>query len=371
MKLQVLLFGLDRTGGALVIRRYAKAAEAAGHDISVRTLGRRRQRRFMAPEPTWDVTYLGYRARAYRAAVRYGPLRPIFPSLEMRALQRSVTPADLTVATYSLTLEPARHGSAPVLYHVQHYEPLIVEGRRARRTAERSYRLSDYTTANCTWAADRVAEAGGDVKGIICPGIDLTSFQPAPAPLAAAPLAAGAPVRVLTLGKRAAWKGMVDVVHAADELAQDRPVTLVTYGPDAPRPGPKRAVLEHHGLVDQVKLSELYRTSHVAVSASWYESFPLPPLEAMATATPVVCTRLGTEDYAEHEVNSLVVPPKRPDELTSALRRLLRDDQLRAQLAEAGPPVAARFTWEAAEGAFLDHAARAAGRSVPPETEQG
>src|SRR5439155_14082464 len=158
---------------------------------------------------------------------------------------------------------------------------------------------------------------------------------------------AGDAVRVLTLGKAAAWKGMADVVEAVSRFARDnsRPVVLWTYGPDPVRRSPAHAAYEHHGFVGPQRLAELYRSSDVCVSASWYESFPLPPLEAMACATPVICTRLGTEDYADHERNCLLVPPKDPDAVAAALRRIAADGELRASLVKEGIETASRFTW--------------------------
>jgi glycosyltransferase involved in cell wall biosynthesis len=84
----------------------------------------------------------------------------------------------------------------------------------------------------------------------------------------------------------------------------------------------------------------------VLVSASWYESFPLPPLEAMACGLPVITTPYGTEDYAFDGVNAIVVPPQDPKVLAEAIIRLLDDKDLREKLSKEGLNTAKKFTWD-------------------------
>lgn len=358
MKINVSMFGLDRTGGTIVHLRYLEALRRAGHEVSVTTLGRAGDRRFIVPGPDVDTTYVGLRSRPYKALVKVTPGHLGFPRREQRRLERAIPQADLQLCGYSLTVEPALATGNPVHYHVQHFEPLITQGRRAQQLALQSYLLDTYMTANCTWVAGRVADAGGTVRGLVCPAIDhdiFNAYDRRPA--------TDGEIRVITLGKRVAWKGLTDIVEAIKTFAASRSekVTLVSYGPDAPSSSLGRASLEHHGFVDQRTLAELYRSASVCVSASWYESFPLPPLEAMATGTPVICTRLGTEDYATHEENALVVPAREPAALVASLDRLVDDAPMRDELTANGIATARRFTWGAAEAAFVEHATAAAG----------
>lgn len=95
------------------------------------------------------------------------------------------------------------------------------------------------------------------------------------------------------------------------------------------------------------QLASLYAKCDVFVSASWFEGFGLPPLEAMACGAPVVLTDShGIREYAVHEENCLIVPPKDPSALASAILRLLRDPELHSRLSLAGQRTAARFTLE-------------------------
>ena len=101
------------------------------------------------------------------------------------------------------------------------------------------------------------------------------------------------------------------------------------------------------------ELADLYRACDLFVSASWREGFGVPPLEAMACAAPVVLTDSGgVREYARHEENCLMVPPRDPVALADAMLRVLTEPDLAERLRRNGPPTAARFTWEQAVDRF-------------------
>ena len=98
---------------------------------------------------------------------------------------------------------------------------------------------------------------------------------------------------------------------------------------------------------------ELYATCDLFVSASWWESFGLPPLEAMACGAPVVMTdSRGVRDYARHKENCLMVPPRQPQALADAMHQILTDQTLSDKLRANGPPTAEKFDWETATDRF-------------------
>jgi len=70
---------------------------------------------------------------------------------------------------------------------------------------------------------------------------------------------------------------------------------------------------------------------------SWTEGLPLVVLEAMARRRPVVATPVGgTAEVVVDGETGLLVPPRDPDALAAALRRLLADADLRRRLGDAG-----------------------------------
>jgi glycosyltransferase involved in cell wall biosynthesis len=222
---------------------------------------------------------------------------------------------------------------------MQHYEPLMLEdGRWYERSKEVVERL-EVGIANSTWLLRQLHGS----PHLVFPGVELKTFRPGERP------AGGATLRVASLGRSEPWKGLQDLVSAIQAL--DFEVELITFGDDATEPlidGHRRA-----GRLSADDLAALYRAVDVVVTPSWYESFPLPPLEAMATGTAVLTTRDGTEDYASDDENCLVVPPRRPDELARALNEL-RSFSLRRRLGSQAAEDARRFTWEAGFAMFRE-----------------
>jgi glycosyltransferase involved in cell wall biosynthesis len=101
------------------------------------------------------------------------------------------------------------------------------------------------------------------------------------------------------------------------------------------------------------ELANLYSTCDVFVSASWYEGFGLPPLEAMACGAAVVTTdSRGIREFAEDGKNCLVVPPKNPDAISEAILMLFNQPDLTNKLRINGPITAAKFNWDIATDRF-------------------
>ena len=70
-------------------------------------------------------------------------------------------------------------------------------------------------------------------------------------------------------------------------------------------------------------------------------------LEAMACGVPTVATNIpAIEGLLEQERNALLVAPRAPAQLSQSLLRLLRDDQLRAELARAAARTARAYSLE-------------------------
>jgi glycosyltransferase involved in cell wall biosynthesis len=101
------------------------------------------------------------------------------------------------------------------------------------------------------------------------------------------------------------------------------------------------------GSVADQDLPALYSAAHVFAFPSLYEGFGLPPLEAMACATPVVASSASSIPEVVGSAG-LTVEPHDVNGLARAIAAILSDDGLRAGLRAAGPRQARQFTWERA-----------------------
>lgn len=99
------------------------------------------------------------------------------------------------------------------------------------------------------------------------------------------------------------------------------------------------------GRVDDSELRTLYRRADCLVFPSRYEGFGFPPLEAMASGTPVISTDNTSLAEAIGDAAS-VIDPDDPEQIARCMDSVLTDSSLRNQLAEAGLEQAARFTPE-------------------------
>lgn len=117
---------------------------------------------------------------------------------------------------------------------------------------------------------------------------------------------------------------------------------LVGEGPDRRALQCRVSSLQLHNAVHLVGFqSNPFRfmaAADVFVLSSLWEGFGNVIVEAMACGTPVVATncRSGPDEIIRHGVHGLLVPPRDPQALAEALKRLLTDDRLRRRLAENG-----------------------------------
>lgn len=98
------------------------------------------------------------------------------------------------------------------------------------------------------------------------------------------------------------------------------------------------------GFVEDADLPALYSDALCLAYPSLYEGFGFPVLEAFACGTPVVSSTLSSIPEVAGDA-ALLVDPYDVGALAAALRRMLSDPGLRADLVERGARQAAQFTW--------------------------
>jgi glycosyltransferase involved in cell wall biosynthesis len=99
------------------------------------------------------------------------------------------------------------------------------------------------------------------------------------------------------------------------------------------------------GFVPDKTLAVLYRLAGVFVFPSLYEGFGLPPLEAMASGTPVITSNLSSLPEVVGDA-ALLIDPYEPDAIADAMRRVLTEPALRDDLRERGLRRVREFSWE-------------------------
>jgi glycosyltransferase involved in cell wall biosynthesis len=116
----------------------------------------------------------------------------------------------------------------------------------------------------------------------------------------------------------------------------------------------RRAVHKHQlhkyvrflGYLPEETLAVMYRLAGVFVFPSLYEGFGLPPLEAMASGTPVVTSNVSSLPEVAGGA-AILVDPYLPEAIADGIERVLCDETLRRDLRAKGLARARQFSWEA------------------------
>lgn len=107
---------------------------------------------------------------------------------------------------------------------------------------------------------------------------------------------------------------------------------------------PYREDIRFTGRIPDETLVPLMTGAEVFAYPSLYEGFGLPPLEAMACGTPVVCSNTSSLPECA-EGAALLVPPTEPDAIAAALEQVCTDDGLKQDLKRRGAERAAEYGW--------------------------
>lgn len=270
----------------------------------------------------------------------------------------------IKVATWWATAAPVWEASAvhgiPV-YFVQDIETSYYpDSLRLQSAVLASYRPEFRYMTISSWNREQLRATGIEAT-LIPPGIALENFRPLEDAERRADM-------VLALGRSNPLKNLPLTIAAWRALPEPRP-ELCLFGIEPELAPGDRGVRYVESPTDE-EVNRLFNEATVFVQTSTHEGFCLPPLEAMATGCPVVCTDAhGNRDFCEDGVNCLM-PDQERRSVTDALARLLENAALREQFGSAGIRTAADYAWprriDALEQFLTDIAAP---RRIAPSTE--
>ena len=254
--------------------------------------------------------------------------------------------------------------------HVAMFHTLGEVKNRARRAerappvriqAERAVvRRADRLICATTHERDFLAGLYGADPDRVCVvpgGVDLESFQPGDRAAARRRLGLDAGPVALFVGRLEPLKGVDLLLRAAALVELDRPLTVIVAGGDGF--GGERARLEalsgelglnerarFVGVVERDLLPAYYQAADVCVVPSYYESFGLVAVEALASGIPVIATRVGGLQYTVQDGRTgYLIPWRCPEPFAERLEALLSNADHRARLGRAARASVERFEW--------------------------
>lgn len=270
-------------------------------------------------------------------------------------LRKQVGAVDLAyypLTSVTLGVKP-RQGTVMTVHDLQHrelpqnfswaqriYRSMTYE--RAAKRAREVVVISDFTAST----VERYLGVPRERIRTIYPGIDHEFF---------APVAAGAsqsPEEFIYYPARGLPHKNHQVLFAAvAEVRKSRPnLGLVLTGADAHLLGELPEFVTHEGHVSAERVRLLFHTASAVVFPSLYEGFGFPPLEAMASGCPVVCSNVGSLPEVCGDAAELVDPHSVSD-VARGIEAVLNAP---AGYRERGLRNAQRFTWEKTSAAYVE-----------------
>jgi len=247
-------------------------------------------------------------------------------------------------------------GARPLVVSLHGSDVFVAERSAIARAAARAaFRRAGWITACSDDLRDRAVAIGADPARLeVVPyGVDFTRFSPDPEARLAVRRELGldeAPV-VFSAGRLVSKKGFEYLIDAAGQLAARQPSLRVLIAGDgdlrdalaarAARVAPGAVMLLGRRAQDDIArfaaAADVVAVPSVVDAAGNVDGLPNVALEALATGTPVVASRVGGLPSAiEDGVTGRLVPPGDPAALAQAIQDLLAN------------PLAARAMGEAA-----------------------
>jgi glycosyltransferase involved in cell wall biosynthesis len=252
--------------------------------------------------------------------------------------------------------------------------------RRKRRIYKKS-RL--YVAAPCRWLMEKVEQSiltAALVESQIIPyGVDLSVFQPGDKQAVRALLGIPTDARVILFiaqGLRANPAKDYDTIKAAFHLLGQRRtgqrILFVARGESGSRETVGPVEIQYVPFEkDFGEVVRYYQAADLYLHSAAIDTFPLVVLEALACGLPVLATAVGGipeqikslgplgpvrnwKEFGEDEATGVLLPPKDPVAMASAVEKLLIHDHLRARLGRnAAQDARTRFSLETQVDRYL------------------
>jgi glycosyltransferase involved in cell wall biosynthesis len=303
---------------------------------------------------------LGHRVRIVTPGEAPGWHRLSADLVRVEAFRRDLVPtADLTVATYWTTIEPALELDADETAHYcQGFEGIYTHNRDQHGLIEAAYRHPIPALTVAPHLADLLRERFGRPARVVTQPLE-GFFRPAPWWLR--PRRPPTRPRVLVTSPfEIDWKGVRTALEALARL-RDRGVgcTVVRLS-QWPLSDDEKGLLvpdEFHCHLDPAEVARVIRSCHLLVAPSWrQEGFGLPLLEALASGVPAVASDIEAfRDWTDGAVR--LVRWDDPDAFADAAEEVLSTPSEWRRLRARGLQVAGRFS-EARASASADEAVR-------------
>ncbi len=204
----------------------------------------------------------------------------------------------------------------------------------------------------------------------IPPGVDISRFYPIPDDEAKEAIGHhGCPRLLLFVGRIEPLKGLDTLIRALAQvrcsgILEKQCYSLAVIGgdPDAPSEKMSSEMARLQALCAELDLEDVvlflgkraqetlpyyYSAADILIMPSYYESFGMVALEAMACGTPVIASQVGGLAFLVQDgITGFVVPGGDVAALAKTLTKLIQQPELRARLGSQAAEYASWYSWD-------------------------
>jgi glycosyltransferase involved in cell wall biosynthesis len=269
----------------------------------------------------------------------------------IKGLIKNWVESDITISTFHMTAYAGYYLSDRTvsLYHMQHYEELFSKDKMERLIAKNTYYFPLIKIANSSWLQTIMEKNFKSKSYLVNPGIDLITFKPSKV-IEEKYINKKEWTVVSYVDENRKFKGFDDALKAV-KLARehlklkDIKLNWKVFGYSKPS-NEHETEFEYVGKLFAEDLAKTYSNADLVLLTSWYESFPLPPIEAMACGSVVITTSYGTEDYVFDKKNGLVCLPRKIDEIAEKIIYAIENPDKCLIMVENGLKTVQDYNWE-------------------------
>ena len=264
--------------------------------------------------------------------------------------------------------------------HVATFHTLAEIKRRAR-VGEYEPNLRIRVEHQVTASADRIIVSSAHERqalrrlygvpeertSVIHPGVDLDTFHPGNREVARKRLGLNGERTLLFVGRMEPIKGLEVLLHTVASLEEPNDIRLLVVGGSDSQDEEMERLKELSrsllidervdflGRAEHQLLPLYYQAADVTVVPSYYESFGLVALEAMACGTPVVAARVGgLQTVVKDGQTGYLVSWHCPDAFVDRLEVLLTNELLRHSMGKAAHAFAQSMGWDQTAASTAD-----------------
>lgn len=270
-------------------------------------------------------------------------------------LVESIPPCDIIVATYWDHIQAAIDTHiAPVVYFEQGDEQLFdrpSDNPVVNNFADVQLSLPQFVMTVSHQAADAIDEFYHRKSHVIPNAINTSIFN-----TDTKPYQHTRPYLLMMGSDYIKFKGTDDILAAYRLIQADIPdidlFWITPYALSSNYPEVTKVFINP----SQELIGSLYRGALAFISASYYESFSLPVLEAMSCGCPVVTTNTkGVTEYAKDYINCLFTPIGNCQQLAENMKKIVHDATLREYIIAGGLATSKNYSWRATTKQLIEY----------------